>query len=81
MIAPQGKVLSPCISICRINEASGWCEGCLRTIDEIAAWGSQSEDSKKAILGLVEVRRNARCPPNSQAPSRSRAQSRGNSKR
>ncbi len=32
-------VASPCINICRMHAPTGWCEGCLRTIDEIATWG------------------------------------------
>ena len=30
---------SPCISVCRMDAVSGLCEGCFRTLDEIAAWG------------------------------------------
>jgi hypothetical protein len=29
--------LSPCIGICRLD-ARGWCEGCLRSGEEIARW-------------------------------------------
>ncbi|MGA1318970.1 MAG: DUF1289 domain-containing protein, partial [Rubrivivax sp.] len=29
-------VPSPCINVCRIEPASGWCEGCARTLEEIA---------------------------------------------
>jgi predicted Fe-S protein YdhL (DUF1289 family) len=42
-------VASPCISICRMDEASGWCEGCLRTLDEIALWSVLDEDDKRAV--------------------------------
>ena len=35
-----GVLPSPCISVCRMDPASGLCQGCLRTIDEIVAWGS-----------------------------------------
>lgn len=50
-----GRAPSPCISICRMNPQSGLCEGCLRTIDEIVAWGSASEAYKKAVW--VEIRK------------------------
>ncbi|MDO9217322.1 MAG: DUF1289 domain-containing protein, partial [Lacisediminimonas sp.] len=30
---------SPCIDICRMEQHTGLCVGCLRTIDEITAWG------------------------------------------
>ena len=42
-------VKSPCISICRMHEPSGWCEGCLRTIDEIAVWSRLDDDDKRRV--------------------------------
>ncbi len=42
-------VSSPCIDVCRMDAASGWCEGCLRTLDEIAAWSQLDDDAKRAI--------------------------------
>lgn len=53
-------VASPCIDVCRIDSASGWCEGCLRTIDEIAAWSSLSDDGKRAVWQRLEQRRTHR---------------------
>ena len=50
-------VPSPCINVCRMDEATGWCEGCLRTIDEIVAWGSMADDDKRAVWQLIEQRR------------------------
>ncbi|MDW5445125.1 YbaK/EbsC family protein [Polaromonas sp. SM01] len=47
---------SPCISICRMNSASGLCEGCFRTRDEIAAWSQASNDGKRAVWELIEQR-------------------------
>jgi predicted Fe-S protein YdhL (DUF1289 family) len=49
-------VPSPCISVCRMNPASGLCDGCLRTLDEIAAWGSMSEDGKREVWLRIEQR-------------------------
>ncbi len=40
---------SPCVSVCQMNEDTGWCEGCLRTIDEIMDWGALGEPAKRAI--------------------------------
>ena len=39
-------VLSPCISVCRMNAQTQWCEGCYRTLDEIGAWSTLSEEGK-----------------------------------
>lgn len=57
MSDPEPVVVSPCIAICRIDSAKRWCEGCLRTLDEIAAWGSLSNAGKRAVLLDVEQRR------------------------
>jgi hypothetical protein len=37
------------VSICRIDPASGLCEGCARTLDEIAGWSAMSDDDKRAL--------------------------------
>jgi predicted Fe-S protein YdhL (DUF1289 family) len=36
---------------------SGLCEGCLRTIDEITAWGAMEDDAKRAVWQRLEQRR------------------------
>ncbi|HEY5633414.1 MAG TPA: DUF1289 domain-containing protein [Burkholderiaceae bacterium] len=46
---PPLAVRSPCVSICRIDPQTGYCEGCLRTIDEIAAWGTMSSAERHAV--------------------------------
>ena len=47
---------SPCINICRMDERSGLCEGCLRTIDEIASWSSLDDAEKRAVWDSIETR-------------------------
>ena len=42
-------VPSPCVSLCKMNRDSGLCEGCLRTLDEIIAWGKADDDFKRAV--------------------------------
>ena len=49
-------VASPCVNRCRLDERTGLCEGCLRTCDEIAAWGTASNAQKRAILEAVGTR-------------------------
>lgn len=50
-------VPSPCTSVCRMSARTGWCEGCYRTIDEIAAWSAMDDDEKRAVWRLLEQRR------------------------
>ena len=52
-------VPSPCISVCRIDPASGWCEGCYRTIDEIARWAVLDDAEKLAVWTELGRRRAA----------------------
>jgi predicted Fe-S protein YdhL (DUF1289 family) len=55
--ASGAAVPSPCISVCRIDPATGWCEGCLRTIDEIAHWGAFDDGEKRAVWADLQQRR------------------------
>ncbi|MBB3176996.1 DUF1289 domain-containing protein [Variovorax sp. Sphag1AA] len=57
--AVESGVPSPCISICRISAESGFCEGCLRTIDEIAAWSRTSDADKRSVWRAIELRAQA----------------------
>lgn len=47
---------SPCNSVCTMNATSGLCEGCLRTIDEIIAWSTLSDDEKRAVWDALALR-------------------------
>ena len=55
----QGPLPSPCVSVCRMDASSGLCDGCQRTIEEIAAWGGASEAEKRTIWQAVCARRAA----------------------
>jgi len=62
-------VPSPCISVCRMDASSGLCLGCLRTIDEIAAWSTLADEAKRSVWVLIEQRQvthaTVAMPPNS----------------
>ncbi|WP_061503816.1 DUF1289 domain-containing protein [Ramlibacter tataouinensis] len=53
--AAQG-VPSPCMSVCRMDLGTGWCEGCLRTLDEIAAWSRMDDREKQQVWALIGKR-------------------------
>ena len=57
--APAARVASPCISVCRIDEATGLCVGCQRTLDEIAAWAALDDDARREIWVAITRRRAA----------------------
>jgi predicted Fe-S protein YdhL (DUF1289 family) len=39
-----------------MNPDTGLCEGCLRTLAEIAAWSRMSADEKRAVLAQLAGR-------------------------
>ena len=53
----MSAVPSPCINVCRMDAATGWCEGCQRTLAEIAGWGGLSDADKRAIWSALPARR------------------------
>ncbi len=50
-------IQSPCIDICNINPDTELCEGCFRTVDEIAEWATYSDEEKLEILAAIEKRK------------------------
>jgi predicted Fe-S protein YdhL (DUF1289 family) len=59
------SIQSPCISVCRMDARAGLCEGCLRTIDEIAHWSAMDDAQKRAVLAAIAQRRAAQTSGNS----------------
>ena len=59
LIKQEPEVASPCVDVCRMDAASGYCEGCRRSIDEIASWSSYSAAQKRAVLALLPARKKA----------------------
>ena len=53
------SIASPCISVCRIDPATDYCEGCWRTIDEIAGWATMSDERKRGVLEALSLRRSS----------------------
>jgi predicted Fe-S protein YdhL (DUF1289 family) len=47
---------SPCVSICVVNPSTQLCEGCLRNIQEIAAWGQMPSAQQRGVWQKIQVR-------------------------
>ena len=52
--------MSPCVSVCRMDEKLDACMGCLRTRDELTAWATMDEDAKFAVWNAIDKRLQAR---------------------
>ena len=63
------SIASPCIDVCRMDAKSGLCEGCLRTVDEIAGWAAATDETKILILAAIAQRRASLLPPLQNPPS------------
>lgn len=47
---------SPCVKVCLLDDASGLCRGCGRTLDEIVAWASLGEGARASIMAALPAR-------------------------
>ena len=56
MVDGKAMLPSPCISVCRMDAASGFCEGCMRTLEEIGAWGMMDNRGKRLVWQEIEKR-------------------------
>ena len=54
----SNKVISPCISICRTDPVTGYCDGCARTNEEKRLWKDKNIDDqwKQKNLQLISTR-------------------------
>lgn len=44
------EVVSPCVGVCAMNEDTGFCHGCYRTIDEIQGWWDMSASKRNQVM-------------------------------
>lgn len=54
------EIPSPCVGTCRLDPETGLCQGCLRSGDEIAAWGHATDEQRLVIVQRLRERRRAR---------------------
>ena len=47
---------SPCILVCSIDLATGYCHGCGRTGGEIASWTRYSDAERRSIMDSLAAR-------------------------
>jgi uncharacterized protein len=51
-------IASPCTKVCAMDADQRFCLGCRRTLAEIAAWGSLTDEEQRAVLAQLPHRRN-----------------------
>lgn len=57
MSGDEGEVASPCNRVCTIDLVSGYCIGCLRTLDEISRWHAMTNAERAALVASLDARR------------------------
>lgn len=50
-------LISPCIGVCRMDEHDHYCQGCLRSRDEIGAWPWLDAEARLALKQTLADRR------------------------
>lgn len=56
MSHPRPSLATPCIGVCVIDSESDVCQGCRRTLEEIARWGGMSEAERLAVMARLPER-------------------------
>jgi predicted Fe-S protein YdhL (DUF1289 family) len=49
-------IKTPCVAICRIDGATGYCVGCGRTTTEIVSWIRGDDSWRESIMGQLPQR-------------------------
>jgi predicted Fe-S protein YdhL (DUF1289 family) len=47
---------SPCVKVCTYDPGTGLCRGCGRTLEEIGAWFSMSENERRDVIEKLPER-------------------------
>ncbi|HEY0562951.1 MAG TPA: DUF1289 domain-containing protein [Methylophilus sp.] len=52
----EQEIQSPCIGVCSMDDLTGFCQGCYRTMQEIQQWWDLDSTSKQAVVALASAR-------------------------
>ena len=50
------EISSPCIGICSVDDLSGLCVGCFRSMDEISQWWDMNDAERNKVMGQLADR-------------------------
>jgi predicted Fe-S protein YdhL (DUF1289 family) len=51
------RLPSPCVSVCEMDNTTGLCKGCFRTLEEIAGWSGFSDEQRLEVIAKLRERR------------------------
>jgi len=58
-VTEEAAIESPCVRDCRVDQVTGFCVGCYRTLTEISYWASYTDEQRRRIMSFIETRRAA----------------------
>ncbi len=58
----RDEVQSPCVKVCVLHPETGYCLGCLRTVEEISLWTKMAPETRSAIMAALPNRRSEVSP-------------------
>jgi len=58
-VTEDARIESPCVRDCRVDQVTGYCVGCFRTLKEISYWASYTDDQRQRVMTFITARRAA----------------------
>ncbi len=55
----EKEVESPCIGVCTVDDVTGFCQGCFRTLEEIQGWWDMDNATKATVVKTAAERESA----------------------
>ncbi len=52
----EAEIQSPCVGVCSMDDNTGFCLGCYRTMDEIQQWWDLANAQKQVVIVLASER-------------------------
>lgn len=52
----EQEVASPCVGVCSMDEVTGFCQGCFRTLEEIRQWWDMDNAAKTEVIKTAAAR-------------------------
>lgn len=49
-------MITPCILVCTLDDRTGLCSGCARSLDEIGGWAGYTPDERQQIMAALPAR-------------------------
>jgi predicted Fe-S protein YdhL (DUF1289 family) len=50
------QMITPCVNLCTVDPATKICQGCRRTLDEIASWIHLTDNQRQEIVNQLKFR-------------------------